>query len=48
MKIKCIIIDDEPLAVKVIKNYLKEIQNIERLIQFNEPAPGFPAIYGLS
>jgi hypothetical protein len=25
MKIKCIIIDDEPLAINVIKNHLKEI-----------------------
>ena len=27
MDIKCLIIDDEPLAVKVIENYLKEFIN---------------------
>jgi len=29
MKIKCLIIDDEPLAIKVIKNHLKEFNDIE-------------------
>ena len=29
MKIKCVIIDDEPLAIKVIENHLKEFQNFE-------------------
>lgn len=29
MKIKCLIIDDEPLAIKVIENYLKEFEDIQ-------------------
>lgn len=37
MKIKCIIIDDEPLAIKVVENHLKEFQNIEIIKTFNNP-----------
>jgi DNA-binding LytR/AlgR family response regulator len=37
MKIKCIIIDDEPLAIKVIENHLKEFQNFEVIQTFNNP-----------
>lgn len=29
MKVKCLIIDDEPLAINVIKNYLLQIDNFE-------------------
>ncbi|MCB4797909.1 LytR/AlgR family response regulator transcription factor [Neotamlana laminarinivorans] len=29
MKIKCLIIDDEPLAINVIKNYLEQIEDYE-------------------
>ena len=29
MKIKCLIIDDEPLAISVIENYLKEFEDIQ-------------------
>jgi DNA-binding LytR/AlgR family response regulator len=29
MKIKCLIIDDEPLAINVIKNHLENVKNIE-------------------
>ena len=29
MKIKCVIIDDEPLAISVIENHLKNFDNIE-------------------
>lgn len=35
MKIKCLIIDDEPLAVNVIKNYLKQIEDAELVTSFN-------------
>ena len=35
MDIKCIIIDDEPLAINVIKNHLIEIDNIELVETFN-------------
>jgi two-component system, LytTR family, response regulator len=44
MKIKCIIIDDEPLAVKVIKNHLKEFQNMELIAAFNTPIAALPII----
>ena len=37
MKIKCIIIDDEPLAIRVIENHLKEFQNFEIVGSFNNP-----------
>lgn len=29
MKIKCLIVDDEPLAINVIKNYLEQIEDFE-------------------
>ncbi len=35
MSIKCLIIDDEPLAVNVIKNYLQEIDDIHLEATFN-------------
>lgn len=37
MKIKCIIIDDEPLAAEVIENYLKEFTNVEHVGSFTNP-----------
>jgi len=37
MKIKCIIIDDEPLAISIIQNYLKDISNLELVGAFNNP-----------
>ncbi|MFK5889855.1 MAG: LytTR family DNA-binding domain-containing protein [Flavobacteriaceae bacterium] len=37
MTIKCIIIDDEPLAIKVIENHLKEFKNFELVASFNNP-----------
>ena len=44
MKIKCIIIDDEPLAIKVIKNHLNEFDNIELVATFNTPIAALPDI----
>ena len=35
MKIKCLIIDDEPLAVNVVKNYLEQIEGAELINTFN-------------
>lgn len=35
MKIKCLIIDDEPLAINVIKNYLLQIEDAELVSTFN-------------
>ncbi|CAA0156835.1 LytR/AlgR family response regulator transcription factor [Tenacibaculum maritimum] len=37
MRISCIIIDDEPLAVKVIKNYLQEFRQIVVIGTFTNP-----------
>ena len=37
MKIKCIIIDDEPLAIQIIEKYLKEFKNFELIATFNNP-----------
>ncbi|CAM1373304.1 DNA-binding response regulator [Tenacibaculum litopenaei] len=37
MKIQCIIIDDEPLAIKVIQNHLNEFPNIAVIDTFNNP-----------
>lgn len=44
MKINCIIIDDEPLAIKVIENHLKEFSNIEVVNKFNDPISALPTI----
>lgn len=35
MIIKCVIIDDEPLAVNVIKNYTEQIKDLELIQTFN-------------
>ena len=37
MKIKCIIIDDEPLAAEVVENYLKEFSNVDHVGTFTNP-----------
>ena len=37
MKIKCVIIDDEPLAIQVIEDHLKNFDNIEVAGTFNNP-----------
>ncbi|TPG36174.1 LytR/AlgR family response regulator transcription factor [Flavobacterium pectinovorum] len=40
MKISCLIIDDEPLAINVIKNYLEPIENFEVINTFSNPIEG--------
>lgn len=40
MNINCLIIDDEPLAINVIKNYLKQIENFEILNSFSNAIDG--------
>ncbi len=35
MKIRSLIIDDEPLAIKVIENYLKEFEGVQIVETFN-------------
>ena len=40
MKINCLIIDDEPLAINVIKNYLEPIENFDVIDTFTNPIEG--------
>lgn len=40
MKIKCLIIDDEPLAINVIKNYLEQIEAFEVINTFGNAIDG--------
>ncbi|MFH6936773.1 LytR/AlgR family response regulator transcription factor [Flavobacterium sp. FlaQc-30] len=40
MKINCLIIDDEPLAINVIKNYLEPLENFEVANTFSNPIEG--------
>ena len=35
MSINCLIIDDEPLAINIIKSYIEEINNVTILNTFN-------------
>jgi DNA-binding LytR/AlgR family response regulator len=37
MKIKCVIIDDEPSAIKILKDYVASIPEMELLESFTEP-----------
>ena len=41
MTIKCIIIDDEPLAINVIEDHLKNFDNIEIVATFNNPLKAY-------
>ncbi|MDP5199753.1 LytTR family DNA-binding domain-containing protein [Flavobacterium sp. DG2-3] len=40
MKIKCLIIDDEPLAINVIKNYIEQIEELELVSTFSNSIEG--------
>jgi DNA-binding LytR/AlgR family response regulator len=40
MRINCLIIDDEPLAINVIKNYLEAVENFEVVDTFSNPIEG--------
>lgn len=44
MKINCVIIDDEPLAINVIKNHLQEFKNIVIIDTFNNPIEAIQTI----
>ncbi|RXP57913.1 DNA-binding response regulator [Lutibacter sp. HS1-25] len=44
MKIKCIIIDDEPLAIKVIENHLSEFPTMELVATYNTAIAALPII----
>lgn len=40
MKVRCLIIDDEPLAINVIKNYLHQIEDFEIVNEFSNAIDG--------
>ena len=44
MKIRCVIIDDESLAISVIENHLKSFDNIEVVVTFNNPLKAYGII----
>ena len=44
MKIKCIIIDDEPLAIQIIEKHLLEFQNFELVASFKNPLNALPIL----
>lgn len=44
MIIKCIIIDDEPLAINVIEDHLKNFDNIEIVATFNNPLKAYSVL----
>ncbi len=46
MSVKCLIIDDEPLAINVIKNYLKQFSTIEIVNTFNNAIEGLEFLKG--
>lgn len=37
MIMRCIIVDDEPLAIDLLTNYLERVENIEVIASFNDP-----------
>ena len=41
MKIKCVIIDDEPLAIRVIEDHLKNFDHIEVVATYTSPLKAF-------
>jgi two-component system LytT family response regulator len=44
MKIKCVLIDDEPLAIKVLLNYFDNFSEFEVIGTFNNPLEGLEFI----
>ena len=44
MKVRCIIIDDEPLAIKLIEAHISKIPNLEIIATCNNALDGFEAL----
>ncbi len=44
MKIKCVIIDDERLAIEVIENHLKNFDHVEIVATFENPLKAYPLL----
>lgn len=40
MKVKCLIIDDEPLAINIIKNYIEQIEDLDLINSFSNAIDG--------
>lgn len=47
MKISCVIIDDEPLAIEVIENHLKHFDSVEVVATFNNPLKAFETLQNM-
>jgi len=47
-KFKCLIVDDEPLAIEVIETYLNRLDNFEIVGSYTEPVEGFVALKGMN
>jgi len=45
MSIKCIIIDDEPLAIQLLEDYIKKTENLECVATFSNPIQGLQYIH---
>lgn len=41
MRTKCLIIDDEPLAIEIIESYLQKVEGFEVVAKFNNPLDAF-------
>ncbi|MEP4947958.1 MAG: response regulator, partial [Flavobacteriaceae bacterium] len=46
MKVKCLIIDDEPLAISIIENYLEQIEDFEVTNTFTNGIDGLNFLKG--
>ncbi|WP_299886112.1 LytTR family DNA-binding domain-containing protein [uncultured Lacinutrix sp.] len=44
MKIKCVIIDDERLAIEVIESHLKNFDHVEVVASFDNPLKAYPVL----
>ena len=41
-KIRCIVVDDEPLAVEMLAGYVRRTPSLELAGTFTDPASGYP------
>lgn len=44
MKLRCVIVDDEPLSIEVMESYLKKIPNVEVVATFNDAISVMPIL----
>ena len=43
-KLRCIVVDDEPLAVKMLENFISRTPMLELVSSFNDPVAALEAI----